>query len=136
MRNSRCSRRPVRALCQARPLAQYRPVKKTMPFRLQRRELLQSALIVAAGASLPRCARFQGSPPPPFPPDLPQSTPWPEANAILSATALPRFPNATFPVTDFGARGDGRSDDTGAFRDAIAEVAGSIPACSTNPNQR
>jgi len=54
------------------------PVKKIMSFRLRRRELLKSALIVAAGASLPRCARFQGSPPPPFPPDLPRLRPGPK----------------------------------------------------------
>ncbi len=91
-----------------------------MPFRLGRRRFLQTGLLAAAGAALPRCAHFQGSPPPPVPLDLPQRTPWPEANAVLAATVRPRFPDRTFPVTDFGARGDGRADDSAAIQGAIA----------------
>src|SRR2546425_2007613 len=64
MRNSRCSRRPVRALCQARPLAQYRPVKKTMPFRLQRRELEGLGVALpAARKDVERRARGRGEAP-------------------------------------------------------------------------
>jgi polygalacturonase len=37
----------------------------------------------------------------------------------------PSFPNATFSLTDFGARGDGRADNTGAFQSAIAACSGS-----------
>src|SRR5262245_17164866 len=84
-----------------------------------RREIVQAGLLVAGAAALPGC-RFQGSVPPPFPTNLPTTTPWPEANAILAATTRPVFPSATFPVTDFGARGDGQLDNTAAFDRAIA----------------
>lgn len=35
-----------------------------------------------------------------------------------------RIPEASVSVADFGARGDGESDDTSAFREAIAAGAG------------
>jgi polygalacturonase len=85
---------------------------------LSRREFL----LVCGAAALPGC-RLAPSKPPPLPLDLPDRTPWPEANAILDGTALPAFPDADFPVTDFGAIGDGRFDDSAAF-------AGAIAACS------
>ena len=83
---------------------------------LTRRQLLA----LTAAAALPRCLRFEGSRPPPFPAVLPALTPWPEANQLLSAIAVPVFPTATWPVADAGARGDGRTDDTDAFQSAIA----------------
>ncbi|HEV3171088.1 MAG TPA: glycosyl hydrolase family 28 protein [Actinocrinis sp.] len=46
--------------------------------------------------------------------------PWPAANAIVASTKLPAFPTATFPVTSYGAVGNGTTDNTAAFAKAIA----------------
>ena len=46
--------------------------------------------------------------------------PWPEANAILASVTPPTFPNTNFVVTDYGASGDGRTDNTAAFQKAIS----------------
>jgi len=52
--------------------------------------------------------------------------PWPQANTILAETKLPVFPAATFPVTAYGGKGDGKTDNTAAFRAAVdaANTAG------------
>jgi polygalacturonase len=75
-----------------------------------RRRLLKAGLLTAAG-----CA-FRGTTPPPFPPRLPLATPWPEANAVLAATAAPVFPATTFPV-------EGRTDDSAAVARALEACA-------------
>src|SRR5579859_5875024 len=46
--------------------------------------------------------------------------PWPAANDILATTTVPSFPSTTFPVTTYGAKGDGHTDNTAAFAKAIA----------------
>ena len=48
---------------------------------------------------------------------------WGEVDAILARIAPPAFPDRAFPVTKYGAVGDGARDCTGAFRDAIAACA-------------
>src|SRR6266542_3843492 len=45
--------------------------------------------------------------------------PWPEARAIVAATALPTFPSVTFNVLSYGAVGNGSTDNTAAFRRAV-----------------
>ena len=45
---------------------------------------------------------------------------WAEADAILARITPPVFPDRVFPVTKYGAVGDGVRDCTAAFRDAVA----------------
>jgi polygalacturonase len=49
----------------------------------------------------------------------PADLPWPEARAIVEATKVPVFPDKNFPVGDYGAKGDGKTDNTAAFAKAI-----------------
>jgi len=82
----------------------------------------RSALLVAASAGaglLPGCG-FEATRPPSMPARLPDTTPWPEANAILSSVVVPSFPPRTFPVTDFGARARPGFDNSAAFARAVA----------------
>jgi polygalacturonase len=48
---------------------------------------------------------------------------WTEADAILARIRPPVFPDRVFPVTKYGAVGDGARDCTSAFRQAIAACA-------------
>jgi polygalacturonase len=51
---------------------------------------------------------------------VPQLPPDAAANQILAAVRRPRFPGRFFPVTRFGAVGDGVTKDTAAFAAAIS----------------
>jgi len=48
---------------------------------------------------------------------------WGEVDAILARIAPPTFPDRVFPVTTYGAVGDGVRDCTAAFKGAIAACA-------------
>ncbi|MDU0315021.1 glycoside hydrolase family 28 protein [Phycicoccus sp. M110.8] len=50
----------------------------------------------------------------------PESNPWARANYISAKVRRLHFPDRWFDVTEFGAVGDGGTDCTAAFRDAIA----------------
>lgn len=49
------------------------------------------------------------------------ATGWDAVPGILARISAPRFPGRDLPVTRFGAVGDGRTDNSAAFRAAIAE---------------
>jgi hypothetical protein len=51
--------------------------------------------------------------------------PWENARQIVADTVVPSFPSASFDVTDpqYGAVGDGTTDNTAAFRAAIADCS-------------
>ena len=49
--------------------------------------------------------------------------PWRAADAIARSVCPPRFPHRHFPVTRFGARGDGVTDCTRAFASAVDACA-------------
>lgn len=49
--------------------------------------------------------------------------PWAAVPAVLARIVPPVFPSRDYWVTDFGARGDGKTDDSLAFRAAIAACA-------------
>ena len=71
---------------------------------MKRREFLQA---LAAGALAAR-------------PALSAQTGWALVPEILNRIRPPVFPDRTFDVTAYGARGDGAADSTDAFRKAIA----------------
>jgi polygalacturonase len=50
--------------------------------------------------------------------------PWQRLPAILAGIRAPVFPGRDFPVTHFGAVGDGTTDSTPAFRAAVGACAG------------
>jgi polygalacturonase len=49
----------------------------------------------------------------------PDDLPWPEAKKIVADTTLPTFPDVTFKVADYGAKNDGKTDNTAAFKSAV-----------------
>src|SRR3954454_24595440 len=46
--------------------------------------------------------------------------PWAQADAIVARIKVPTFPDEDFPITDYGAIGDGNADCTAAIANAIA----------------
>jgi polygalacturonase len=50
---------------------------------------------------------------------VPAASPWDQVPAILAGIVPPMFPNSDFRITDYGARNDGKTDCTAAFKSAI-----------------
>src|SRR5205085_7736147 len=84
-----------------------------------RRNLLVAGGLVAAGAGTAGLvARSAGAAT-----HLPAAgavSPWDQVPVILRRIVPPTFPDRNFDVTAFGAKGDGRTDDSAAFTKAIA----------------
>ena len=90
-----------------------------MDGRFTRRQLIRGGLAVAgAAAAAPLFANIASAAPGPYKVDVP-TLPWPAANDIVAGTTLPTFPDATFAVTGYGAKGDGKTDNTAAIKSAI-----------------
>src|SRR6187402_760785 len=81
--------------------------------QIQRLRSLLAVVLVGAGG----CVHPQPGT------ELTADDPWREAPVILARIVPPRFPDRDFAVTDFGAKGDGVTIGTQAFRDAIAACA-------------
>jgi polygalacturonase len=93
-----------------------------MSHSLSRRQALGvGAAVAGAAVAVPVVAHeaLAGT----FTPDATKPTPWDAANAIITkvetATKLPASPTV-FDVTAFGAKNDGKTDNTSAFAAAIA----------------
>ncbi|WP_305884017.1 glycoside hydrolase family 28 protein [Crossiella sp. SN42] len=77
-----------------------------------RREFLKVSGLAAGGLLLPGAALADGA-----------ADPWDAVPGILARVVPPSFPARDFPVTSYGGKGDGKADNTAAFRDAIAACA-------------
>jgi polygalacturonase len=90
---------------------------------ISRRGVLGAGLVVAGGAALTPLLIDSASAAtaPTVAPAAVPTLPWPEANQIVADTKLPTFPNRVFNVNaaPYGAKGDGKTDNTAAFKKAI-----------------
>jgi len=86
-----------------------------------RREFVKAAAAVGAAALLPASARAAtiGGASTPVLPEIEEHG-WSRVPTILARIKPPRFPNREFPITSYGAKGDGVTDCSDAFRRAIA----------------
>jgi polygalacturonase len=88
-----------------------------MSRELSRRDLLRLTAATGAGAlTIPGLASPAGAA---AAGGRPRTAADAAADRIAASVRRPRFPSRYFPVTDFGARGDGTFDCTAAFRRAI-----------------
>ncbi|MBP2474449.1 polygalacturonase [Crossiella equi] len=97
--------------------------------RITRRTLLAALAatpLAGGGLATPALGAPDGRPVPVTPlvpaPAVPE-LPWPEANQIVRETTLPTFPDRVFRAEAYGAKADGRTDNTAAFAKAIDACA-------------
>jgi polygalacturonase len=80
-----------------------------------RREFLRNLTLAASGSLFLRSALAESLLEP-----APRLDPWSQLHEILRQIKPPTFPRRDFSIIRFGAKGDGKTDCTNAFRDAIA----------------
>jgi polygalacturonase len=85
-----------------------------MSSRWSRRSFIRRAAAATTGTLLGASALSQHSA---------NADPWDEAEDIANSVCPPRFPHRFFPVTRFGAKGDGVTDNTIAFARAVRACA-------------
>jgi polygalacturonase len=85
-----------------------------MSARWSRRSFLRRATAATTGAVLGASALGRATA---------AADPWDQAGAIARSVCPPRFPHRHFLLTRFGAKGDGVTDNTVAFADAIRACA-------------
>jgi polygalacturonase len=84
---------------------------------ISRRSALGLGLGLAGGIAItPLLARAASARPSAV---SPSDLPWAEARAIVAATKVPVFPDVNFDVSDYGAKSDGKTDNTSAFKKAV-----------------
>ena len=79
---------------------------------VNRRQFLSAALTAAVGSALFPVMGMAGQSKAP-------ADPWLYAKTLRQHIQPPQFPGQDFPVTDFGAKGDNKTDCTAAINDAI-----------------
>jgi polygalacturonase len=95
-----------------------------MSYDLNRRALLRMSVFAGAGALAAPILAGQAGAATQAPRGSGSRSPADAAaDRIVASVRSPRFPARYFPVTDFGAKGDGVFDCTAAFRDAITAAS-------------
>jgi polygalacturonase len=87
--------------------------------RISRRHVLIGGLAVTGAVATPILARYASATTDASALVAADELPWPEARTIVAETKIPTFPAATFNVTNYGAKGDGTTSNTAAFKKAI-----------------
>src|SRR2546421_4757527 len=107
--------------------------RKNMADSLSRRRVVGRGAAAAGGAGAARIlanSALAGTTAPAAAPITPQAAgaghnvsvsdlPWQEAQDIVNAIKPFQFPDVNFDVTKYGAKGDGKADNTAAFKAAI-----------------
>lgn len=86
--------------------------EKACGYQIDRREFIGGVLSVAVGTTLFPLAGWAGQ-------KQVSTDPWRYAKELRQKIQAPSFPDRDFPVTDFGARGDNKTECTAAINDAI-----------------
>jgi polygalacturonase len=81
--------------------------------------LVPGTLAAGRAAAQPGAAGADAAVAPAAPGSAAPASPWDQVPAILARISPPTFPDRDFDITAYGAKGDGKADNTAAFRRAI-----------------